>query len=240
LPKFDSKAVWLFFTLTALIVGSSVAVYYSGLADVFLSRERLIAFINEHRDYAVPVFIGVQVLQVVAAPIPGEVSGFAGGFLFGPLWGVAYSTIGLSVGSWVAFTLARLLGRPLVERLVSAEVMSRYDYVMGHRGLLLVFLLFLLPGFPKDYLCYLLGLGHMRVLHFLGVSIAGRLLGTVLLTLAGAYFEREHYGALFAVVGVSIAIVLVAMIYRTQIDAWLRRHHITHRHEHETDKTKEN
>jgi uncharacterized membrane protein YdjX (TVP38/TMEM64 family) len=80
-----------------------------------------------------------------------------------------------------AFGLARLAGRPLVEKLVSPETIKRYDYVMKHKGLFLAFLLFLIPGFPKDYMCYLLGLGHMGQRDFLIVSTTGRLLGTVLL-----------------------------------------------------------
>ena len=88
---------------------------------------------------------------MVAAPVPGEVTGFVGGMLFGTASGILYSTIGLTLGSWLAFVLARLAGRPLVEMVVKAETIKRYDYVMKHKGLFLAFLLFLIPGFPKDY-----------------------------------------------------------------------------------------
>jgi uncharacterized membrane protein YdjX (TVP38/TMEM64 family) len=181
------------------------------------------AFIEGHRRYAVPIFIVFQALQVVAAPIPGEVTGFVGGVLFGPVWGVLYSTAGLTLGSWLAFVLARWLGRPLVERLVRRETMRRYDYVMRHKGLFLAFLLFLIPGFPKDYLSYLLGLGHMSQRSFLLVSIPGRLLGTILLTLGGAYFRDGRWGAFFVVVGVGLFTVLVIMIYRQRLERLFRR-----------------
>src|SRR5581483_8139255 len=100
--------------------------YASSLFDLFINRRHLVGFIKEHRTYAALIFIGLQALQVVAAPVPGEVTGFAGGIIFGPIWGVVYSTIGLTLGSWIAFVLARLLGRPLVERMVSAETIQRY------------------------------------------------------------------------------------------------------------------
>jgi uncharacterized membrane protein YdjX (TVP38/TMEM64 family) len=227
-PKLNSRAILLFVVLAAVIAGSSFAVYHSGYADVFLNRERLAEFIRAYGTHAALAFVVIQALQVVAAPVPGEITGFVGGVLFGPFAGVLYSTAGLTLGSYAAFMLARVLGRPLVERLVSAEVMSRYDYVMGHRGLMVAFLLFLLPGFPKDYLCYLLGLGHMRLAHFLAISVAGRLLGTVLLTSAGAYFEAQRYGALFTVTGVALVVVLVIMVYRARLEQWLRRLHLTH------------
>lgn len=212
-----------------LLLGGLAAVgfflYSSGFVDLFISKERLLDFINRHRSYAAFVFIGLQAAQVVIAPVPGELTGFVGGLLFGPVWGVVYSTAGLTLGSWLAFTLARTMGRPLVERVVKAETIARYDYVMQHKGRLLAFLMFLIPGFPKDYLCYLLGLGHMRLRDFLVIVTVGRMLGTTLLTLAGFYFESQRYGALFAVIGLSLGVVLIAIVYRDRIERWLHRLH---------------
>ena len=110
-----------------------------------------------------------------------------------------------------------------MERFASRETIERYDYVMKHKGLLLAFLMFLIPGFPKDILCYVLGLGHMQQRDFLIVSASGRLLGTVLLTVGGTFFRDARYGALFTVVGISLAIILLVMIYRDRIELVLRR-----------------
>lgn len=221
--KFDKKTILLLLLLGGVVAGIVYLLHASNLFDLFINRRHLVSFIKEHRTYAALLFIGLQALQVVAAPVPGEVTGFAGGIIFGPVWGVVYSTIGLTIGSWLAFMLARLLGRPLVERMVSAETIQRYDYVMKHKGLWLAFLMFLIPGFPKDFLCYLLGLGHMRHRDFLLISATGRLLGTVLLTMGGTYFRDARYGALFTVVGVSLAIILLVMIYRDRVEQLLRR-----------------
>ena len=221
--KFDKKTILLLLLLGGVVAGIVYLLYASNLFDLFINRRHLVSFIKENHAYAALIFIGLQALQVVAAPVPGEVTGFAGGMIFGPLWGVVYSTIGLTIGSWFAFMLARLLGRPLVERMVSLETIRRYDYVMKHKGLWLAFLMFLIPGFPKDFLCYLLGLGHMRQRDFLLISATGRLLGTVLLTMGGTYFRDARYGALFTVVGVSLAIILLVMIYRDRVEQLLRR-----------------
>lgn len=209
--------------MVAFFAGLAGLLYATGLLDLFLDRDRLFAFIEEHRRYAVVIFISLQALQVLAAPLPGEVTGFVGGILFGPYWGVLFSTIGLTIGSWAAFMVARWLGRPVVERLVDREIMRRYDYVMRHKGLFLAFLLFLIPGFPKDFLCYMLGLGHMSQRSFLLVSIPGRLLGTTLLTLGGSFFRDARWGPFFIVVGVSLLIVLLAMVYRDRIERLARR-----------------
>jgi uncharacterized membrane protein YdjX (TVP38/TMEM64 family) len=83
--------------------------------------------------------------------------------------------------------------------------------------------MFLIPGFPKDILCYLLGLGHMGQRDFLLVSTSGRLLGTVLLTAGGTFFRDQRYGAFFTVAGISVGLILVVMIYRENIERWFRK-----------------
>lgn len=229
MPQSRKKIFLSLLLLTAFAAGTGLLLYATGLLDLFLDRERLLDFIVAHRAYAAAIFIGLQALQVIAAPVPGEMTGIVGGLLFGPVWGVLFSTIGLTLGSWVAFLLARWMGRPLVEAIVRAETLRRYDYAMKHKGLFLAFLMFLIPGFPKDILCYILGLGHMRQRDFLAVSVPGRLLGTVLLTLGGTYFRDERWAALFVVTGVALAITLIAMIYRRRIERAFRRLHALQR-----------
>lgn len=221
----NNKALWLLLLLLGGLALVGYLLYATGLVKLFLSKEHLLDFINRHRPYAALIFIGLQTAQVVIAPVPGELTGFAGGLIFGPVWGVVYSTIGLTLGSWLAFSLARLLGRPLVERVVKAETIARYDYVMQHKGRLLAFIMFLIPGFPKDYLCYMLGVGHMRLRDFLVIVTVGRMLGTSLLTLAGSYFESQRYGPLFVIIGLSLFLLLVVTVYRERIERWLHRLH---------------
>lgn len=228
-PRPHKKILAPLLLLAIFVAGIGLLLYATGLLDLFLDRERLLEFIDRHLAYAAFIFIGLQALQVVAAPVPGEATGFVGGLLFGPFWGVVLSTIGLTLGSWAAFMLARWMGRPLVEVLVRAETLRRYDYVMKHKGLYLAFLMFLIPGFPKDILCYILGLGHMRVRDFLAVSVTARLLGTVLLTLGGTYLRDERWVALYMVIGVGLAITLLAMIYRRRLERLFRRLHALQR-----------
>jgi uncharacterized membrane protein YdjX (TVP38/TMEM64 family) len=216
----NRKFLW-FLIIGIGLAGVAYLVYLSGVLDFFISKNRLLDFIHRHSAYAALIFVGLQAAQVVVAPIPGELTGFVGGMIFGPVWGMVYSTLGLSLGSWLAFMLAKLLGRPLVEKIVSA--ITRYDYLVQHKGLFLAFLLFLMPGFPKDYLCYLLGLGHMRQRDFLLVVITGRLCGTALLTVGGAYFQSARYVALFGVIAISLLLMLIVMVYRKPLEAWFRR-----------------
>ncbi len=227
--NFDRRTLAGFAVFGVVIAAVVYLLFPLGFVKYFTDQRLLTHFFTEHRAYAVFIFVGLQVLQVIAAPVPGEVTGFVGGVFFGAAGGIIYSTIGLTIGSWLAFVLARMAGRPLVERVVKPETIDRYDYVMKHKGLFLAFLMFLIPGFPKDILCYLLGLGHMRYRDFLVVSTSGRLLGTVLLTMEGSFFRTKRYGAFFTVLGISIVIVLFVMIYRERIERWFRTMRVAQR-----------
>ncbi len=221
--KLDKKIVAGIVFFCVFAGGIAYLLFPLGLVKYFTDKNLLMHVIREHRAYAIFIFVGLQILQVIAAPVPGEVTGFVGGIIFGTFGGIIYSTIGLTTGSWIAFILARMAGRPLVEKIVNVETIRRYDYVMKHKGMFLAFLLFLLPGFPKDYLCYLLGLGHMRQRDFLIVSTIGRLLGTSLLTIEGSLFRDKRYVAFFSVLSLSIVVILFVMVYRANIERLFRR-----------------
>lgn len=168
----------------------------------------------------------LQIVQVVAAPIPGEVTGFLGGYFYGAFWGIILSTIGLTMGSWLAFTLSRLFGKPFVEKMVKKETIERFDYLLRHKKAdVLVFLLFLIPGFPKDYLCYILGLGPMNTGIFLIISTAGRFFGTCLLTLGGLFIRNHQYYRFSILLGIAIVVILISMAYRDKIEGILKKLH---------------
>jgi uncharacterized membrane protein YdjX (TVP38/TMEM64 family) len=196
------------------------------LIHFFLDKKRIISFLNSLGPLAFIGFILLQVVQVVAAPIPGEVTGLLGGFLYGTVLGVILSTIGLTIGSFVAFALARAFGRPFVEKFVDKRTMKRFDYLLHHKGAFLVFLLFLIPGFPKDYLCYILGLGHLTTIEFLVIGGTGRLFGTILLTLGGTYIRHHQYLRFSVLIGVAIIVVFIAMAYRDKLERAFRKWHI--------------
>jgi uncharacterized membrane protein YdjX (TVP38/TMEM64 family) len=219
--------IWIKPLILILIVGGLTIIFYeTGLIHFFLNRERLLKFLDSLGPAAFIGFILLQVAQVVAAPIPGEVTGLLGGFLYGPILGVILSTIGLTIGSYIAFALSRTFGRPFVDRFVDKSIMNRFDYLLHHKGAFLVFLLFLIPGFPKDYLCYILGLGHLSTMEFLVIGGTGRLFGTILLTLGGDYIRHHQYGRFSILVGVALIVVFIAMAYRDKLERLFRIWHI--------------
>jgi uncharacterized membrane protein YdjX (TVP38/TMEM64 family) len=198
---------------------------YEGLRDgwhFFSSKQRLNEFIASFGPYAPLAFMGLQILQVLVAPIPGEFTGFIGGYLFGIGPGFIYSAVGLTLGSLFAFLISRRLGLRFVRRFVGEEIMGRFDYLMEHQGAFFSFIFFLVPGLPKDYFCYLLGLSPMHMLTFFVICAIGRIPGTLLLTMQGQAIRSENYRAFFVVLGLALLFLVLTLIYRHRIESWLK------------------
>jgi uncharacterized membrane protein YdjX (TVP38/TMEM64 family) len=182
-------------------------------------RAAMRRFIESYGPLAPLVFMSLQAAQVLIAPIPGELTGLLGGYVFGWQQGVIYSSLALSAGSMMSFGLARLLGRSLVERWVPASVLKKIDEAMKRQGVLTCFILYLLPGFPKDYLCLALGLTRLNWRMFLLICAVGRLPGTLMLSLQGAMVYQENYWDLLWVSLIALVFLAPAFIFREKIYA---------------------
>ncbi len=168
-------------------------------------------------------FILIQALQVVFAPIPGEATGFLGGFLFGGLAGFIYSSVGLTLGSGLAFLVSRKLGSRVIEKLFRTASMARFHALFERNGALVAFLLFLFPGAPKDYLCYLLGLSRLPFKVFLVLVAVGRMPATLLLSLQGAQVYQGHYWTFFILLGITLVVGGILILFREHFYRWLKR-----------------
>ncbi len=193
------------------------------LYDILHDRHQLKVIIRSFGPYSPLAYILLQITQVIVAPIPGGAIEFLGGYLFGVKAGFFYSMIGLILGSWMAFSLARIFEKLAVEKFVSPQTIKRFDYLIGHEGLILSFLLFLIPGFPKDALCYLLGLTPMHLGIFLIISTIGRIPGTLMATLQGGKAFEHQYKSFLVLLGISALVILAFYIYHDEIHHWIKR-----------------
>ena len=193
------------------------------LYDTLHDRHQLKVIIRSFGPYSPLAYILLQIIQVVVAPIPGGAIEFLGGYLFGVEAGFFYSMIGLVLGSWMAFSLARIFEKLAVEKFVSPQTIKKFDYLIGHEGLILSFLLFLIPGFPKDALCYVLGLTPMHLGIFLTISTIGRIPGTLMATLQGAKAFEHQYKTFLVLLGISAMVILAFYIYHDEIHHWIKR-----------------
>ena len=193
------------------------------LYHIYQDHQQLKKVISSFGPYAPLAYILLQILQVVIAPVPGGAVEFLGGYLFGVKAGFVYSMIGLILGSWFAFSLARIFEKIAVEKFVSEQTRKKFDYLVEHEGAILSFILFLVPGFPKDALCYILGLTPMHFGIFLIISTVGRIPGTLMAILQGAKaFEHEYY-TFGMLLGVSALVILVFYIYHEEIHNLIKK-----------------
>jgi uncharacterized membrane protein YdjX (TVP38/TMEM64 family) len=193
---------------------------------VFRGRDELRAYVESWGAWAPAAFVAIQILQVVFAPIPGELTGAVGGFVFGAGLNILYSTIGLTVGSILGFVGGRIIGLPLVKLVASEHTLERFHFLTEQKGALLALILFTIPGFPKDFLSYILGLSPMSFVTFVVVSTIGRLPGTVLLSYSGSAVYEEDW-TLLIVLSVVCAVSMVAVYFtRARIELWLTEKHV--------------
>ena len=163
------------------------------------------------------VFMAIQALQVVISPIPGEVTGPVGGALFGTLWGLIYSTIGLTVCTLFCFWVGRRWGEPLVRPWLSEHNWNRMSFILEAEGAIICFILYLIPGFPKDIISYLFGISPMPFWVFAVISTVGRLPGTVISSYFGAHVAEQEYIYAIALLAIVIAGCLPLYYYRDRL-----------------------
>ena len=219
------------FLLLALIIFGVVGFWFripiweklTDLYHLFSDREQIRDLISSFGTSAPPVFMLIQVLQVLVAPVPGEATGFIGGYLFGALPGFIYSSIGLTVGSWINFIIGRFLGERYVRRLIPAAKFQKIDGMVKRQGVIFLFILFLFPGFPKDYLCLALGLSTLPIKIFLLLTGIGRMPGTLALSLQGAFLYEQNYALLGIMIGACLILAFLCYAYRERIYLWVEK-----------------
>ena len=214
--------------LTAIALGYcgwlvyTEAPIYRFLVRLYVDKHFLKKTLKEWGVLAPLFFIALQALQVIISPIPGEATGFLGGFLFGQWLGLIYSTIGLTAGSLVSFAIGRWLGERYIKKLVSQETWNKLGFIVEAEGAILCFVIYLIPGLPKDMVCYLFGISPMPFWVFAVTSTLGRIPGTWALSAGGSHTARGHYFQVILVSAVALAIALPLYYYRHRIVAWFQ------------------
>jgi len=196
------------------------------VTHLFKNPEQFRTLLLGFGDWSRAVFIGLQILQVMAAPLPGELIQIAGGYVFGVLTGTLLSLVGILLGSLMAFYLARWLGYPLLQALISQEKLEHFhDLLNTNRAEVIVFVLFLVPGAPKDILTFIAGATPIPSGHFFLAAMLGRFPGILVSAFIGAQLEKHQY-FLAGVLGLAAAtIFLLGIIYHDRLTAFLARHH---------------
>lgn len=164
------------------------------------------------------VLLGIQVLQVFIALIPGELVESAAGFAFGPLVGTLICYLGIAIATVSVFLLTRKIGIKLVEVFVSREKINQLRFLNTEaKRNTLFFLLFFIPGTPKDLFSYLAGLTDIKLGTFLAISLVARIPSVLSSTFGGHMLGEGKYTGAILLYGITGLVSVLGMLLYRQI-----------------------
>lgn len=215
----DDRRRFLIHLLVVLLVFVTATIVIQRHFSFLTNAEALRTFIRGYGILAPLVLVVLQAVQVVAAPIPGQVLGVVAGYLFGAWWGTLYNMVGITIGSTIAFWLSRRYGRGYVENIVHEGALEQFDAVSEEYGRQALFLVFLFPGLPDDVICFAGGLTDIPLWQLVLIAIAGRAPAFFLVNVVGDLLGTDRVAAALALAVVLVLLSLVGYLYR---DVFLR------------------
>ena len=181
--------IWIFFTPALQLL------------KVVQNREQTIAEVEKLGDWVPFILVVAITLQLIIAMIPGHFLGVAAGYIYGFWYGFLLSWVTVVIGGQLLFYLARKYGKPFVYRLVSENIITKWEHLANRQGIVFFVFSFSLPIFPADAMVYVAGLSNISPRDFFIAQVVGRIPSIVVMSLAGAYgFELSTQWLIFIVV----------------------------------------
>lgn len=213
-------AVLKLVALAVILVGVPLYIYFfhHDLIESFSNIKELEATIRSYRRESILIYLGAQVLQVVLSVIPGQALQFVGGYLFGFLLGLLLSFIGIAIGSTLAYYIARFLGRDAVHLFFGErKVTEMLDLMNSPKGLIVTFIIFLIPGIPKDLCSYAAGLSNLKLRPYLIVSMIARIPGMLGCLIIGQQVGVGGYTSAAIIAAAALVLLILGVIFRRKI-----------------------
>ena len=212
--------MWLWAAVATLSLAVVLYVVWKrGWLFRLADHEELVSWMRGDGHVGPLICIGIQFLQVVIFAIPGEVTQTAAGYVFGAWWGFAYSIIGILLGSAFNLGFARAVGRPVLRRILGARRLARADRkLQSDKGMVTLFVLYLLPGAPKDLMSYGAGLTELSLPVFVAITVPARAPALLLSTLFGSEAYNRDYVSMFWIALGALLLVSSGAYYQ-----WRRR-----------------
>jgi len=176
------------------------------------------AFIHSTGHWGPVMFILFQILQIVVAPIPGEVVQVAGGYIYGVTLGSLYTTIGLIIGSAIAFYFTRFIGRDYISKLLQKKKYKWMSLIQDEKKFsIFLFIFFVIPGLPKDLLVFVAALTSMSSLRFFTILIVGRLPWIIASAALGSTIHMQQYSITIIISVIAVIGFILGYIYKDKM-----------------------
>lgn len=213
--KWVFAAAFVVFVVFCVLTGWLVGVPMVEFAN---DPERFREWVDASGIWGRVLFVGMVVLQVVVAFIPGEPVELAAGYAFGFWEGSALTMAGFLLGSWLVFALVRKFGVKLVEVFFHKNKIAELRFLQNPRkAKIIAFLLMLIPGTPKDFLSYFAGLTPLTLSQWLRIVALARIPSLVTSSLTGAAAGDENYLLSGVMLAVTLIISIAGILYYRHI-----------------------
>ncbi len=208
---------WLFWLYITVIVLASALLYpvFASFAseEGILSLEKMV---QEMGIWGVFLVLAIQILQIIVAVIPGEVVEFVSGAMYGTFGGLLIDLAGVAIGETLIYFIMSKLGKDVVEKIAGSEKVRKLKFLKNERRLeMLLFVLFFIPGTPKDTICYVAPLFKIAFKPFILISVIARIPSILSSTYAGATFSEGDIGKTILIYAI-IAVISIAGILLNQ------------------------
>ncbi len=211
----------LYIALIAIFIG--ILVYLTTklgpkITEMTRDPQRLDRLLHSFGWRGILVFIGIQILQILVAAIPGEIVQIAGGYIYGTWLGTLYSLIGILLGSILVFSIVRLLGYPLVRLVASETQIKKFNSIFSSsKSEAATFILFLIPGIPKDVLTYIAGVTPVKPLRFFIIIMIGRFPALLASSYIGHGAHNGNYALVIILCVAAVVLFLAGLLLKDKI-----------------------
>lgn len=215
--------------LLFIVVGLPLYIYFyqHQWIDNLSSFENVEALFEKYKTQSVFIYIGAQIAQIVICIIPGQWLQFAAGYMFGFWLGVIYSVIGAALGSVITYYIAKLLGRDAMHLIFGEKKINEFIHKLNSkRAIVIVFIIFLIPGVPKDLCNYAAGISAMKLKPFLIVSLIGRVPGMMGSLIIGRQIQAGNYTSAIIVAVVAVILCVIGVIMRKRLMEWMDKAYV--------------
>jgi len=212
--------------LFGIVIGLPIYVYfaYPELIDQLKSLDNINRLLKQYETASIFIYIGLQIAQIIVSVLPGQALQFAAGYAYSFWFGFLYSVIGIALGTVITFYLARLLGKEALHVIFGEERFSKFVHTLNSkRSFIVLFVIFLIPGIPKDLFTYAAGVSEIRIIPFVALSLLARAPAMIGSILMGNMFYNGSYFGLIILGAAAVVLFIAGILQRDRLIHWADR-----------------
>lgn len=223
-PKIISLCLVAIFLIASVIITIYLWPFFKELKDP-VKQEEFKNWIQGLGFKGFLIFLGLQVLQIVVAFIPGEITEILAGAMYGPIFGTLFCILGIIIATLIIYGLVALIGKPIVEVFVSKRNEKKWKFLHDSERVEAIFMfVFLLPTTPKDVLIYFAATCKVNLLRIIIISSIVRIPSIMFSTFLGAFLIEGNGKISLIVLLINLGVTIIGLIFTKPIIRFLQNH----------------